>query len=264
MTCQVFVDDPIFVFDTRDPRHIGRLSRILLWTAVTGFPLKLEKSDAGSKVKWIGATIEAREEDKTAIVSIPEDKVTEYTERIKQILSKPVVGKKQLRSLAGALSFVAGVVPLMHPFLGGLWATLCTANDGPKRTGNLVHTKRIAHSLNWILALLGEKKAPFVRVFRAIRTNSGAIVVVHVGPWWCAVRSWGTQGIFLLPDPVRVHSKDQGHTRSSQVHGPVGISAPAIGRQALANQVPYWVCGQGQSRQRGCSLLACKGQSVIH
>ena len=110
----------------------------------------------------IGATIEAREEDKTVIVSIPEDKVKEYTERIKQILNKPVVGKEQLRSLASALSFVAGVVPLMRPFLGGLWATLCTANDGPKRNGNLVHTKRIAHFLNWILALLGEKKAPFV------------------------------------------------------------------------------------------------------
>ena len=101
VACQVYVDDPIFVFDRRDPRHVGRLGKVLLWIAVTGFPLKLEKSDAGSKVKWIGATIEAREDDKTVVVSIPEDKINEYTNRIKQFLSKPVIGKKQLRSLAG-------------------------------------------------------------------------------------------------------------------------------------------------------------------
>ena len=71
----------------------------------------------------------------------------------------------------------------MRPFLGGLWATLRATNDGLKRPGNLAHTKRIAHSLNWILALLGEKKAPFVWVFRAIRTNSGAIVVTDASTW---------------------------------------------------------------------------------
>ena len=67
-------------------------------------------------------------------------------DRITKMMARPVVGKKQLQSLAGALSFFASVVPLMRPFLGGIWAVLAT-DDGPSRARKLVHTKRIAHSM---------------------------------------------------------------------------------------------------------------------
>lgn len=69
-------------------------------------------------------------------------------------LSKPVVGTKQLRSLAGSLSFIAGIIPPMRPFLSALWAVLGSANDGSKTSGKLIHTKRIASALEWILSVL--------------------------------------------------------------------------------------------------------------
>ncbi|CAL1165921.1 unnamed protein product, partial [Cladocopium goreaui] len=72
---------------------------------------------------------------------------------------RPVIGRRQLQSLAGALSFVAGLVPLMRPFLNSLWAALAT-NDGPKQTRNVVHVRRIGIALQWIDALLGEKAGP--------------------------------------------------------------------------------------------------------
>ena len=69
-------------------------------------------------------------------------------------LSKPVVGTKQLRSLAGSLSFIASIIPPMRPFLSALWAVLGSANDGSKTSGKLIHTKRIASALEWILSVL--------------------------------------------------------------------------------------------------------------
>ena len=41
----------------------------------------------------------------------------------------PVVARSRLRSFAGKASFVAGLVPGLRPFLGGLWAV--TADSSP-------------------------------------------------------------------------------------------------------------------------------------
>lgn len=67
---QSYVDDPLFSFDCTDPFYKRRLGISLLWAAVAGFPLKLEKSDAGTEVKCIGAQIKADHEKKTVIVTL--------------------------------------------------------------------------------------------------------------------------------------------------------------------------------------------------
>ena len=152
---QIYVDDPVATFDVMDPNHKIELWPVaLLRITITGFPIKLEKSDSGGDIKWIGARIKVNDNKRTITVTIPQDKIEDLSSRLKQIRSKPVVGRKQLQSLAGALSFVAGIVPLMRPFLGGLWAALGATNAGTNRARNLVHTLRTATSLDWLLALL--------------------------------------------------------------------------------------------------------------
>ena len=47
-------------------------------------------------------------------------------ETVQVHLSKPVIGTR--RSTAGALSFVAGLVPLLRPFLSTLFATVSSEN----------------------------------------------------------------------------------------------------------------------------------------
>ena len=87
-----------------------QLGAALLWFAVTGFPIKLSKADSGSTVTWIGASIQTDDELQATRVTIPEEKIKELLNTCKRFLAKPVVGRKELRSFAGALSFVAGVV----------------------------------------------------------------------------------------------------------------------------------------------------------
>ena len=181
---QVYVDDPIMVFDSQNPARKTLLGKSLLWAAITGLPIKLEKTDAGNEVKWIGALIKACHDTKAIKVTIPADKVAELVQKIDTMLAKPVVGRKQLQSLAGALSFVAGIVPLMRPFLGALWAVLATMNDGSNfRTRNVVHTRRIRHALEWIRAVLEGKQTPLVRTLRAFRPTSGVIILTDASTW---------------------------------------------------------------------------------
>ena len=176
------LDDPI----KGQAVHLFTLSLLLF--KIFGFPVKLEKADAGNKVKWIGASLEAGEDGATGPfveVTIPEEKVEKLLSESKNFLKAPVVGVRQLRSYAGSMAFVAGLVPVLRPFLSPLWAALSkgAANDGdPGRTGNagksrvagkLVHTKRIAASLHWVIALLQGEHGRLKRRFEARKTDEG-------------------------------------------------------------------------------------------
>ena len=55
---QAYVDDPIFVLPNSNKESVKIFTLVLLILKIFGYPVKLEKATAGSKVKWIGATLE--------------------------------------------------------------------------------------------------------------------------------------------------------------------------------------------------------------
>ena len=74
---QIYVDDPIITFDQNEPLHRQHFGVALLWFAALGFPIKLSKADSGTKVKWIGATLETDTEEGSVKVSVPSEKIKE-------------------------------------------------------------------------------------------------------------------------------------------------------------------------------------------
>jgi len=174
MRVQVYVDDPAFVLIGSFEEAVEQLTTALLWTAIAGFPVKLQKAIGGKEVPWIGAVLSLRTEEQSVVVTIPEEKIAKLKESTDKFLRRPVAGARELRSYAGALSFVAGLVPHLRPFLSSLWAVLpsCggTASDGARakgRSGKLVHTRRIEPALRWIGALLSGEAAPLRRELKA-------------------------------------------------------------------------------------------------
>ena len=81
---QTYADDPIMTFDSSNPNQRNLLGVQLLWAAVAGFPIKLEKSDAGEEVKWIGALLRIDNDNKCVVVTIPAEKVTELKQEIRK------------------------------------------------------------------------------------------------------------------------------------------------------------------------------------
>ena len=55
-------------------------------------------------------------------VSIPEDKICNLRDQITSLLESPVGPIREYRRLAGKLAFVAGLVPVLRPFVAPLWA----------------------------------------------------------------------------------------------------------------------------------------------
>ena len=163
------------------------LARILLWMAVAGFPVKLAKASGGKSVEWIGACVSFRDEERAVTISIPPDKMEKLQSVCKQFVAKPVVGARQLRSFAGGLSFVAGLVPHLRPFLSTIWAALgksgSASDESRKRFGKLIHTRRFRQALTWIMALLGEDVAPLMRTFHAMHRPMDAQIITDACPF---------------------------------------------------------------------------------
>ena len=188
---QIYVDDPLLVIPGVDGQAPEWLAKILVFTKTLGYPLKLSKAHAGREVKWVGATISVDNTERTVKVSIPEDKLQKLLTQLSGFLKAPVVGLRALRSFAGSMAFVAGLVPVLRPFLAPLWAVLarCATNDGGSEdkssriAGKLVHTKRIAPSLTWIKALLEGEHGPMVRTFYADLGDEGKEIITDACPW---------------------------------------------------------------------------------
>ena len=188
---QIYVDDPLLVLPGVGGQATEWLAKILVFTKTLGYPLKLSKAHAGLEVKWVGATIKVDNVARTVKVAITEDKMEKLLSQLKIFLKAPVVGLKALRSFAGSMAFVGGLVPVLRPFLAPLWAVLakCATNDGgsgdpsSRTAGKLVHTKRIAPSLTWIKALLEGEHGPMVRTFFADLEDEDKEVITDACPW---------------------------------------------------------------------------------
>ena len=188
-SAQIYVDDPIFVLAGDLEQAALDLTSLMLWFAIAGFPVKLSKAEGGKAINWVGARLELDDEASTVKVTIPTDKVEKLRETTDLMLKRPVVGRKQLRSYAGSLSFVAGLVTHLRPFLSSIWAALGScipANDGEGKfrpPGKLVHTRRIRPALKWIRALLGGEPAPLCRVLESHQPRVVAEITTDASPW---------------------------------------------------------------------------------
>ena len=206
VSTQVYVDDPSFVLQGNLEEAAGDLAMVLLWLGVAGFPLKLSKAGGGKEADWVGARIEFHDEPREAHITIPSSKVKQLQDLTDKFLNRPVVGAKELRSYAGMLSFVAGLVPHLRPFLSSIWAALGpagSASDGaPGPSGKLIHVRRIRPALCWVRALTGGEVAPFVRVVPAIEVDIKAEIVTDACPFGMGgiLRVEGTPREYFMAD----------------------------------------------------------------
>ena len=181
---QIYVDDPAFVLSGTLEEASRDLTVLLMWFAIVGFPVKLSKAEGGKRIGWVGATLELDDREKVVRVSIPAAKVAKIQETTQLLLKRPVAGQRQLRAYAGSLSFIAGLVPHLRPFLASLWAVLSGTSAGKaQHSGKLVHLRRIRPALKWIEALVKGEPAPLHRTLESHIPVARAEVVTDASPW---------------------------------------------------------------------------------
>ena len=115
--------------------------------AVLGSFLAWDEASLRDRVVWIGAHLSV--EDFGISVAIPKDKLDAMHGQTTRFLSATVAQKKDLRSFCGKLSFVAGMVPTLRPFIDKVWAALASSS---RLLLELVHCPRF-RALWWLQAL---------------------------------------------------------------------------------------------------------------
>jgi hypothetical protein len=118
---QLYVDDPIAVVKgDRYTRAWLILRTFALWYAF-GAKLAIHKAGIGRRIKWIGATFSIITGG--VQVSIDEERIQKLLGTVSEALQSDGL-VKGVRNLAGELSWVAGIIPTIRPFVNMLWAAV--------------------------------------------------------------------------------------------------------------------------------------------
>ena len=200
---QVYVDDPIYAA-AGQPREAARcLVVALLWARVAVFPRGRRRSAVtrfdGSARRYV--MVEAD----TVTISTPEDKGSELVTATHTLLSSNVCGARKLRSLAGRVSFYAGLIPFLRPFLFGIWAVLPHHPEGATRRSGLIHTKRTRTPLLWLHAFFSSLVGSLVRRYPFVgHSVHRYTIVTDASPW-------GIGGVLYLNSAAVAYFSDELH-----------------------------------------------------
>lgn len=100
----------------------------------------------------------------------------------KDFLGKNLIGFKEVQSYAGKVMHIAGVIPMVRPFLSDIYAALYK----PGHASGCIWTKQLKHVLVWIRALLSQDFVKLTRSFSlAVHLRQGSSVEFNLdaSPW---------------------------------------------------------------------------------
>jgi hypothetical protein len=167
LRAQIYVDDPIITTWGSGAERRQLLTLALLWLSILGIPLAWRKADIGTQLDWIGASLAWS--SAFVIIAIPKHRVEEYLVEITAVAKGNIVEKSRLSKLAGGLSFYAGIVPQLKPFVRVLWGA---CHSGSAAT-SWVLTRRFAHAMSWLKTFFRELVGALEQCFPLGDTAAG-------------------------------------------------------------------------------------------
>ena len=123
-----------------------------------------------------------------------------------------VANVPKVRSLAGKLSFMAGIVPTLRPFVAEIWAALAQSSSRDalarvvrpgrdarrSRPSHTVWVKQMSHGLAWLLAFFHQSTCRLERAF-LVDTQGFENYAI-----WCDASPWGLGAVLVKTSPAGV------------------------------------------------------------
>ena len=176
MQLQVYVDDVLGAIAGPAGRRYKLVSMILYTLSALGIRVSLKKGEQGPRIKWIGVTFKVNFPENVTL-GIPQKMVEEVYTVLETISKRGMVGFKELRSVTGRLSWIAGILPRLRwavsMFYGTLYAVLRedpsieekrAANRTDKRTKKrLIPVKRLGIAVTWLKFVLEDSRRLTIR-----------------------------------------------------------------------------------------------------
>ena len=103
------------------------------------------------------------------------------------------------------MSFYAGLIPFLRPFLSGIWAVLPHHSGGATRRSGLIHTKRIRTPLLWLHAFFFSLVGNLVRRYPFVGRSVHRFTIVTDTP------PWRIGGVLYLKSAAVAYFSDKLH-----------------------------------------------------
>ncbi len=198
---QCYVDDPVLAVRGSPSERKSLVLRVSLCWLVLGFSLAFRKAQLSHSIVWIGFQV-TKLQDRVEVV-IPEAKVEDMLQLTLKLLSRNVVGIRDLRSYAGKAVNFASVIHVWRPFLDEIWAALRCSTSGSSQAGSApvgcVWIAQVAPALLWIKAFLLGNAGSIRRCFTLsayLRRGETVVICTDACPW--GIGGWISVGGTLL------------------------------------------------------------------
>jgi hypothetical protein len=141
-------------------------------------------------LEWIEASFKVAATSVT--VAILERRIPDVIAQLDVFIRHPIIVRKKLAQLTGLLTFMAGLVHTLYPFVAPLWGAIYSVTPS-RLPAHLLHSRRVRHAFVWLRAMfLGHRRA--LRRTYYIRSSPKDL------PWlYLAVDAspWGIGGILF-------------------------------------------------------------------
>jgi hypothetical protein len=190
-----YVDDPLIVATGSPADRTRTFAHTLLTWAAVGAPLSWKKISRGARLEWCGIVFSIEPDRIRTTIEVNRIQAIK-TEILRMLAAKGIVTRVQ--QLAGLLSWVAGIVPRLRPFVRPLWAAIAASGaprahrHGGSLPAGAAFVGQVRRALQWILRwlevaatprldrqfpLLGREQRPrFIIRTDASTTGMGAIL----------------------------------------------------------------------------------------
>ena len=165
MQLQVYMDDPLMAMQGPLGVRNKHLALLLYTSAVMGINIAYHKGSRGKLATWIGIKFEVDLTEGYLKLAVPEKMAGEVATALKSWEGRGMVAVKDLRSITGKASWIAGIVTRARWCTSILYAVLAAvereeasgarSRDGRVKQG-LVHVSRIELPRRWLIEVLSK------------------------------------------------------------------------------------------------------------
>ena len=202
LQAQIYVDDVFLaIMGPLIHRHTC-LSAALYTAAAFGVQVSLHKGEKGTRVQWIGSSIEIFEEKKKheeaeLVLGISAQMITQVSDTLKSWQGKGMISLKELKTVTGKLSWVAGILTRIRWTVSILYAVLAETEkeqrdgteeqraakreDSRPKVG-LLPTKRLGGVHHWLLKLFEKPEQLLIRREALVETEVTMGVITDASP----------------------------------------------------------------------------------
>ena len=187
---QLYVDDALLVMQGPKRLRDEALGLLLYTAAAFGVQIAFHKGERGLRTVWIGIHFELDLAEKTLLLAIPKKMVDEIKKAMGEWKGKGMIPLKELRSITGKVSWLAGVLGRWRWTANVMYAVIADQlkdlheNKEEERAKKRKDTRTKAH-------LVAVSRVELARVWLARAVENPTLFLVRKEPWVLPDATWG-------------------------------------------------------------------------